>query len=365
VPAFSAFDESCMRRGIALAERGLYTTEPNPRVGCVIARGTEIVGEGWHRRAGEAHAEVLALAQSGERARGATVYVTLEPCNHYGRTPPCVDALIRAGVGRVICAEADPNPRVNGGGIERLRSAGIEVDVGLLADAAHTLNPGFLKRHASGRPWVRVKLAMSLDGRTALASGESRWITGEEARADVQHWRARSSAVVTGVGTVLADDPRLDARHPSLGDQVVQPLRVVLDSHGRMRATARILAPPGECWICVGPGEASSAGGPGVAVRELPMAQSGLDLTALLAMLVEREANEVWVEAGPSVAGAFIREGLVDELVLYVAPRLLGSDARPLVVLPAIERIADGPHWRYTDVRQIGADLRIIAIPQG
>jgi diaminohydroxyphosphoribosylaminopyrimidine deaminase/5-amino-6-(5-phosphoribosylamino)uracil reductase len=363
VSAFSAFDESCMRRALTLAERGLFSTDPNPRVGCVVARAEVVVGEGWHARAGEPHAEVLALAMAGDKARGATLYVTLEPCSHHGRTPPCVDALIKSGIARVICAHQDPNPQVNGRGIETLRAAGVAVEVGLLADVARALNPGFVGRHESGRPWVRVKMAASLDGRTALADGTSRWITGAEARADVQHWRARSSAVVTGIGTVLADDPRLDVRMATGEEPARQPLRVVLDSRGRTPQRARILAPPGECWVCIAAGQSSASASAGLSLHELPATSAGLDLTALLARLVAREANEVWVEAGPRVAGAFVAQGLIDELVLYVAPNLLGPGARPLFELPAIGRIEDGARFRFADVKRLGDDLRIIAVP--
>jgi diaminohydroxyphosphoribosylaminopyrimidine deaminase/5-amino-6-(5-phosphoribosylamino)uracil reductase len=365
VAAFSAFDESCMRQALVLAERGLYSTDPNPRVGCVIARGEEVVAEGWHRRAGEPHAEALALAAAATLARGATLYLTLEPCSHQGRTPPCVDAVIRAGLARVVCAHQDPNPRVNGRGLERMRRAGITVETGLLAERARALNPGFIKRHERGKPWVRVKLAASLDARTALADGASRWITGVEARADVQHWRARSSAVITGIGTVLADDPRLDVRISAGGEPPRQPLRIVLDSRHQIPRQARVLAPPGECWICVAAGQGRSTDrSSGATLIELPRAGQGLDLEALLTRLVEREANEVLVEAGPRVAGAFLAQRLVDELILYVAPRLFGSGARPLVELPAIGRIEDGLRFSFRDIERVGEDLRIIATPR-
>lgn len=336
----TAFDETCMRRALELAERGLYTTDPNPRVGCVIAKGGKIVGEGWHRKAGEPHAEPLALMDAGDKARGATVYVTLEPCAHHGRTPPCADALIAAGVARVVMATADPNPKVNGAGAGRLRDAGIAVETGLLAEEARVLNPGFFKRHLTGLPWVRVKQAMTLDGRTALANGESRWLTGEGARADVQHWRARSSAIVTGIGTVLADDPLLNVRIGSDAGEARQPLRVVLDSKGRTPKNARIFSQPGECWIT-----------------------GGADLPSLLKQFAAREFNEIWVEAGPTLAGAFIAARLVDELIVYVAPRLLGADARPLAFLPPVLQLADGIAWHFTDLRRFGEDLRIMAVP--
>ncbi len=353
-----------MRRAVALAARGLATTDPNPRVGSVIARGGEVIGEGWHRRAGEPHAEVLALRDAGDRARGATVYVTLEPCSHHGRTPPCADALIAAGVARVVAASQDPDPRVDGRGSGKLRAAGIEVETGLLANESEALNPGFFKRHRTGRPWIRVKLAMTLDGRTALPDGASRWITGEDARADVQRWRARSSVIVTGVGTVIADDPRLDVRIASDDGELRQPLRVVLDSRARTPSNARILAPPGECWILVGAAHAPVLHEAGVRVRQLPLAATGIDLAALLSLLAEHGANEVWVESGPRLAGSFISQGLVDELVLYVAPRMLGPDAQPLAQIPSIGRIDDGPRWRYIDLQRFGDDLRIIAVPR-
>jgi diaminohydroxyphosphoribosylaminopyrimidine deaminase/5-amino-6-(5-phosphoribosylamino)uracil reductase len=364
VAPFTAFDESCMRRALALAERGLYTTDPNPRVGSVIARGGEIVGEGWHRKAGEAHAEVLALAHAGDKSRGATVYVTLEPCGHQGRTPPCADALIKAGIARVVAATQDPNPRVNGAGAGKLRAAGISVDFGLLADEARALNPGFFHRHATGRPWVRVKLAITLDGRTALPSGESRWITGEAARADVQHWRARSAAVVTGIGTVLADNPRLDVRIAAPGGEVRQPLRVVADTQGRTPPSARILEPPGECWIVVGTGSRVGAAADIGAVHEIASSPAGIDLRALLDLLAANELNEVLVEAGPGLAGAFVAQRLVDELIVYVAPRFLGADGKPAVLLPPIAHIDDGPAWQITDVRRFDGDLRIMAVPR-
>jgi len=364
VAACNAFDESCMRRALALAVRGLSTTDPNPRVGCVIALGEEVIGEGWHRRAGEPHAEVLALMAAGARARGATAYVTLEPCSHFGRTPPCADALIAAGIARVVAATQDPDPRVDGRGSEKLRAANIQVDTGLLAREAEALNPGFFRRNRTGRPWIRLKLAMTLDGRTALPDGAGKWITGEDARGDVQRWRARSSVIVTGVGTVLADDPRLDVRIAPDEGEARQPLRVVLDSRGRTPARARILAPPGECWLCIGRGQTRPAATTSTAVHELPLAGSGVDLTALLSLLTERGVNEVWVESGPRLAGAFISQGLVDELVLYIAPRMLGPDARPLVQIPSIGRVDDGPRWRYTDLQHFGEDLRIIAVPR-
>src|SRR6266478_7175809 len=363
---FSDFDGFAMTRALALAERGLETTHPNPRVGCVIAQGEEIVGEGWHERAGEAHAEVAAVRAAGARAAGATVYLTLEPCSHYGRTPPCVDTLIGARVARVVFAVEDPNPRVRGQGAEALRRAGIAVESGLMEREATELNAGFMKRMQHGRPWVRVKLAMSLDGRTALASGASQWITGEAARQDVQHWRARSSAVMTGVATVLADDPRLDVRLP--GDRPDgtkwQPLRVVLDSWLRTPAGARLLTTGGDVLILTAQIEdratrRSALTERGARVEELPSAAGRLDLSAVLDRLGELEVNELLVEAGPTLAGELIRHALLDELLLYVAPKLLGPQGRPLVELPELAKLQDAHRFTLVDVQRLGADMRL------
>jgi diaminohydroxyphosphoribosylaminopyrimidine deaminase/5-amino-6-(5-phosphoribosylamino)uracil reductase len=368
--SFSDFDRAAMARALKLAARGLETTQPNPRVGCVIARDGRIIAEGWHARAGQAHAEVMALRSAGERAAGATAYVTLEPCAHYGRTPPCVDALLHARVARVVFALPDPDPRVNGRGARRLREQGVEVESGLLASAAQALNPGFLKRMQTGLPWVRVKLAMSLDGRTALANGASRWITGPEARADVQHWRARSSAILTGVDTVLADDPRLDVRlrAPSGGPRPPL-LRVVLDSHLRTPPAARLFSVPGEVLVVSvppPPGERAEYVGRqdrlarAATVVALPADASGrVPLRPLLALLGERDINEVWVEAGPRLAGALLAERLVDELVLYIGPKLLGPQARPLVAMTALAQLQDAPGFVMMESRRIGADLRV------
>lgn len=364
-PAWSDADRLAMARALALAERGLNTTDPNPRVGCVLLRDGEYVGEGWHERAGAAHAEVNALAMAGSRARGATAYVTLDPCNHHGRTPPCSLALIEAGVARVVSATGDSNPEA-GGGLERLRAAGIQVDSGLMREAARALNAGFLRRMSGGLPWVRVKLAMSLDGHTALANGASRWITGEAARADVQQFRARSSAVVTGIGTVLADDPRLDVRLP---DTSRQPLRVVLDSALRTPPAARILgggpdSQSGGQVLVIGcahePGREAALRERQAQVQILPGER--LCLHAVLEQLAARGCNEVWVECGPRLAGAFISEGLFDELIVYMAPSLLGQGARPLLELPAITDMAQRWPLRFTDVRQVGDDLRLTAV---
>jgi diaminohydroxyphosphoribosylaminopyrimidine deaminase / 5-amino-6-(5-phosphoribosylamino)uracil reductase len=361
---FSDLDRGYMQRALALAERGRYTTDPNPRVGCLIVRDGEVVGEGWHERAGQPHAERHALARAVEQARGATCYVTLEPCSHTGRTGPCADALIEAGVSRVVVAMQDPNPLVAGQGLARLRAAGIAVECGLLEDEARALNPGFIKRMETGLPLVRVKLAMSLDGRTAMASGESKWITGAEARHQVQRLRARSSAIITGIGTVLADNPALTVRVEDWPDQdypgpVRQPLRVVLDRRLQMPLDAQLLKTPGEVLVIsqAAPAMMAALRERGVEVLPLPGSGSGTDLRELLRLLGERGCNEVLVEAGATLAGAFVREQLFDELVVFMAPTLLGSSARPLISLPEIATMAEQRRLQLTDVQRVGQDL--------
>ncbi|MFB4205228.1 bifunctional diaminohydroxyphosphoribosylaminopyrimidine deaminase/5-amino-6-(5-phosphoribosylamino)uracil reductase RibD [Arhodomonas sp. KWT2] len=365
--SFSATDHALMARAIRLARRGLYTTDPNPRVGCVIARAGEIVGEGWHERAGGPHAEVHALRAAGAAAHGATAYVTLEPCAHHGRTPPCADALAEAGVARVVVAGTDPNPAVAGGGLERLRGAGVDVAAGLMAAQARGLNPGFLRRMAEGMPWVRVKLAASLDGRTAMASGESRWITGAPARRDVHRWRARSSAMLTGIGTVLADDPALTVR--DVDAPVVQPARYVIDPSLRLPETARLVTDGGGVTVfCSWPDDArvASLEAAGARVVPLPPDPEGRPvLTAVLAAMARDGVNEVMVEAGPTLAGAVVAAGLADELIVYYAPHLMGDAARGLLVLPELEAMADRIPLRVTDRRQVGDDLRLVLAPAG
>lgn len=362
-------DHLFMARALMLARRGLYTTDPNPRVGCVIVRDGQVIGEGWHRCAGEPHAEAIALAEAGERARGATAFITLEPCCHHGRTPPCTDALLRAGVTRVVCAMEDPNPRVAGRGFAQLRAAGVQVQSGLLEEEAKALNRGFIRRMTGGRPLVRAKLAASLDGRTAMASGESRWITGEAARADVQHWRARAGAIVTGVGTVLGDDPRLDVRLPSYA--VRQPMRIILDTHLRTPAMARILAPPGRAVILCGrakPDRHAVLEAAGARVVTGGCGPDGrVDPAALLSLLQEIEVNEVHVEAGPTLSGALLGAGLVDELVMYLAPLVLGAAARGLFDVPGLERMAQGVQLQDMRWRAVGRDWRVRArvVPAG
>jgi diaminohydroxyphosphoribosylaminopyrimidine deaminase/5-amino-6-(5-phosphoribosylamino)uracil reductase len=361
---FSAADHTYMARALRLAARGRYTTQPNPRVGCVLVAGGDVVGEGWHRVAGGPHAEIEALAAAGERAVGATAYVTLEPCAHHGRTPPCVDALIAARIARVVAAVADPNPAVGGRGLASLEAAGIDVACGLLETEAARLNAGFISRMALGRPRVVVKLAASLDGRTAMASGESRWITGPLARADVQRLRAASSAILTGVGTVLADDPSLTVRAPGLDTAGRQPLRVVLDSRLRTPPDARMLEQPGgTLLLAAGPNGAEEAlAAAGADVEYLQTADGRLDLGAVLSRLAERECNDVLVEAGPTLAGSLVADGLVDELVLYLAPHLMGDGARGLFSLPGLESMAERVQLSITDLRRLGHDLRLRAV---
>jgi len=368
---FSDFDRFAMQRALTLGARGLETADPNPRVGCVIAQRGRVIAEGWHERAGEAHAEVAALRAAGEQAAGAAVYVTLEPCSHHGRTPPCVDALREARVARVVYAADDPNPLVNGQGAQALRAAGITVEAGLLEAEARELNVGFFKRMKQGVPFVRLKLAMSLDGRTALANGVSEWISGEAARADVQRWRARSSAILTGVGTILADDPRLSVRLPPPGDsrEPRQPLRVVLDTRLRTPPGARLFSGGGEVLILTAPASpddvrAANLSARGARVEALPASGARLDVAAVLARLGELEANEVLVEAGATLAGEFIALGLVDELLLYVAPRLLGPDARALVQLPRLTELDQAPQFSLFEMQQIGADVRLRLRPR-
>lgn len=366
---FTATDHTYMQRALALARRGFYTTAPNPRVGCVLVANGDVVGEGFHVKAGEPHAERNALLAAGEDARGATCYVTLEPCFHTGRTGPCADALIDAGVVRVVAAMQDPHSKVAGQGFAKLRAAGIQVDVGLLEDESRALNFGFIQRMETGRPYVRIKLAMSLDGRTAMASGESKWITGDAAREDVQHWRASSSAIISGIGTVLADDPSLTVRtqdwqaltYPDV--TVRQPLRVILDQGLKTPVATKLLDEPGQTLLVSGH-RVDAAGiaeltKRGAEVIRLPSSGSGIDLVALLDELGRRECNEVLVEAGPTLAAAFVREGLFDELLIYMAPTLLGSSARALLAMPELEKMSEQIRLSLFDCVPIGDDLRL------
>lgn len=361
---FTATDHALMAQALRLAERGAYTTRPNPMVGCVIAHGETVVGEGWHVRAGGPHAEVVALQAAGERARGATAYVTLEPCAHHGRTGPCAEALIAAGVGRVVAAMRDPFPQVDGAGFDALRAAGIAVEHGLMAGAARRLNRGFLSRIERKRPWVRVKLAMSLDGRTALANGDSKWISGEASRRDVMHWRARAGALLTGAGTVLADDPQLTVRFDGEdAPEFVPPLRVVLDPGLATVGRGRVRAGDAPCLYFHAP-DAKPPRGFDTPRAAVPIRDGQLDLGAVLQALAARGIGEVQVEAGATLAGALLRAGLVDEVLLYVAPILLGADARPLFDGLRIEDMAQRLHLQTVEARRIGEDLRLLLRPE-
>ena len=347
-----------MAQALHLAERGLYGASPNPRVGCVLVRDGNIIGEGWHEHAGEPHAEAHALHAAGEAARGAIAYVTLEPCSHYGRTPPCADALIQAGVVRVVVAVQDPNPQVAGQGIAKLRAAGVAVECGLMEAAARELNIGFFTRMTRGTPWLRSKIAMSLDGRTALGNGQSQWITGSAARRDVQHWRARSCAVLTGINTVLADDAQLNVREI---ETERQPLRVVLDSQLRIPLDARILYGGNTLIYTVLRDEQKIAvlNDLGVPVCVLPGDNGQVNLTDMLRNLAQRDCNEVLVEAGSTLNGALLRAGLADELLLYVAPQLLGNAARSMAQLGELTSLDQRINLKWQDIRQVGEDLRI------
>ena len=365
--SFSAEDHRFMAQAIRLAQRGLYTTDPNPRVGCVLVRDGRIVGEGWHMEAGGPHAEIAALDDAGiAHARGATAYVSLEPCCHHGRTPPCSEALIKAGITRVVAAMRDPNPQVAGTGLAQLAEAGIEVASGLLEDEARALNPGYIKRMQCGRPFVRSKLAMSVDGRTALASGESKWITGPAAREDVHRLRARSSVILTGVGTVLADDPSLSVRLADGEIAVHPPWRVVLDTHLSMPETAKMLGLPGRTLVMTcrdNESDVERLQRAGAEVITMPVCHNAVDPAAVLDYLGQQEVNEVILEMGATLSGTFLREGLIDEIIIYMAPVLMGHEARPLFRLPGIDSMDRKVPLDITDMRRVGDDWRITARP--
>ena len=360
-----------MAYAIKLAHKGVYTTHPNPRVGCVIVKDKKIIGEGYHQRAGQPHAEVLALGNAGSDANGATAYVTLEPCSHTGKTPPCADTLIKSGLSCVIIAMQDPNPLVSGNGINKLREAGIEVLVGIMEQQALELNKGFVKRMQQGLPWVRVKMAMSLDGRTAMASGESQWITASDARIDVQKYRAKADAILTGQGTLVADNPslnvRLNANDLGIKGEIRQPVRVVLDQDLQMSAQAKMLTLNGDTWVytCThNQHKKQLLEQHGAKVIESVADENNfLELKTVLKDLAKREINEVHVEAGQTLTGALLGEGLVDELVIYMAPALMGSDAKGLFYLPSLQAMKDRIHLEIKDIRAIGRDWRIIATP--
>ncbi|WPO99485.1 bifunctional diaminohydroxyphosphoribosylaminopyrimidine deaminase/5-amino-6-(5-phosphoribosylamino)uracil reductase RibD [Pseudomonas sp. HR96] len=359
-----------MARALELARQGVYSTHPNPRVGCVIVRDGQVVGEGWHVRAGEGHAEVHALRQAAEQARGATAYVTLEPCSHHGRTPPCADALVNAGVARVVAAMQDPNPQVAGNGLRRLAAAGIQVQSGVLEQEARALNPGFIKRMEHGLPFVRVKLAMSLDGRTAMASGESQWITGPAARSAVQRLRARASVVLTGADSVLADGSRMTVRASELGLSGATltlatertPLRVLIDGRLRVPLNAPFFQAGAALVVGLQATDAERYRQQGHELLAVPGAAGQVDLRQLLQTLAERGANEVLVEAGARLAGAFAQAGLVDEYQIFIAGRLLGSSARPLLDWP-LAHMSEAPALKIIEMRAVGDDWRVIAIP--
>jgi diaminohydroxyphosphoribosylaminopyrimidine deaminase/5-amino-6-(5-phosphoribosylamino)uracil reductase len=364
-----ATDYEHMAAALRLAANGLYDTAPNPTVGCVLVNGGRVVGTGWTAPAGGPHAERVALAAAGAAARGATAYVTLEPCCHTGRTGPCSTALIEAGVARVVFAGHDPNPRVNGGGAAALQAAGVRVEGGVMEAVAEPLNRGFFARMRRGRPWVRSKLAVSLDGRTALANGASRWITSASARADVHRWRARSSAVLTGSGTIVDDDPALDARREEAGIAaalgIKQPLRVVIDARLKMPPSAKTLTLPGEVLVlttrALDDPAAAALRAAGARVERVAGNAEHCDLAAVIDRLAEHEINDVWVEAGAGLNGALLEAGLIDELIIYMAPRLLGDAARGMFAVPALERLADGWSLVFDEFRKVGADLRITA----
>jgi len=369
----SAADHRFMARALQLARNGIYTTHPNPRVGCVVVQQGEVIGEGWHMRAGEPHAEIHALnalPAAGKSAAGSTIYVTLEPCSHHGRTAPCADALIEAGVGRVVIAMGDPSPQVAGAGIERLRAAGIEVTEGVMIAEAAALNPGFISRFTRKRPFVRCKLAMSIDGRTAMASGESRWITSTAARQDVQRLRARSDAIMTGIGTVLADDPQLNVRPEGIdelyvvlsGEKPRPPMRVIVDSRLRTPPASRTLALPGRKVIATTVAHSETVDllqQKRVNVCRFAAKDGRVNLPQLMEYLAAEEINEVMVEAGPVLSGAMMQAGLIDELIIYMAPHLMGDEGQGLMALPGLEKMAQRLPLKIEDIRAVGDDWRL------
>ncbi|HSS47293.1 MAG TPA: bifunctional diaminohydroxyphosphoribosylaminopyrimidine deaminase/5-amino-6-(5-phosphoribosylamino)uracil reductase RibD [Burkholderiales bacterium] len=359
---FSPADHEFMAQALRLAEKGLYSTSPNPRVGCVMVRAGKIIGEGWHEKAGGPHAEILALNRAGEEARGATAYVTLEPCNHQGRTGPCTEALIKAAVARVVAAVQDPNPLVNGAGTTKLKAAGIQVESGLLENEARELNIGYVSRMIRSRPWVRMKIAASLDGKTALNNGQSKWITGEAARRDAHHWRARSCAVLTGIGTVKDDDPQLNVRHVSTPRQ---PVRVVVDSRLEISPSAKVLQGGKVVIFCaVNDGQrAARLREKDVQLIALPNSEGKVELSQMMAHLAKLEVNEVLVEGGFKLNGSLLQAGLVDELLIYFAPRLIGDNARGMFHLSELGDLAGRRELKILDLRKVGEDMRVLARP--
>ena len=362
---FNPADHGHMAEALRLAEGGLYTTDPNPRVGCVVVKDGKVVGRGFHRKAGEDHAEVLALKEAGTAAKGATLYLNLEPCAHHGKTPPCAEAVAAAAPARVVASMTDPNPKVSGKGFEHLRAKGIQVDTGLMETQARALNPGFISRMTRGRPWVRTKLAVSLDGRTALANGVSKWISGEAAREDVHRWRARSSAVLTGIGTLLADDPSFSVRLPG---EWRQPMKVVVDTNLSTPADAKIFKQqPDAVYIATAvddPEEQEPLLAIGANIQVFPEKRGFMDLKAILETLAELECNEILMEAGAGMNGALLDAGMVDELILYMAPHLLGDSARGMFSLPPIGSMEERRELKIVDARMVGEDLRLILRPK-
>ncbi|MGP1959105.1 MAG: bifunctional diaminohydroxyphosphoribosylaminopyrimidine deaminase/5-amino-6-(5-phosphoribosylamino)uracil reductase RibD [Arsenophonus sp. NC-CH8-MAG3] len=365
------FDKQFMSRALSLANQGRFTTSPNPNVGCVIVSNDEVVGEGFHCRSGDSHAEIYALQMAGEKANGATAYITLEPCSHYGKTPPCADALINAGILRVVVAMQDPNPQVAGQGLLKLQKAGIEVILGLLIDEAEQLNRGFLKRMRTGFPYVQLKLAASLDGRTALKSGESKWITSLTARQDVQNFRAQASAILTTSATILTDNPALNVRwvdfSPELQnlypkESLRQPIRIVLDRHNQVKPEDIVTKSDGKCWL-IRPNPILQNWCGDVEQIVIPIYEKGIDLVLLITQLAKRDINSIWIESGPTLAGALLTLGLVDELIIYIAPKILGGTARELINIPALQKLKDAPVFEFINVEVIGPDLRLILRP--
>ncbi|WP_404399758.1 bifunctional diaminohydroxyphosphoribosylaminopyrimidine deaminase/5-amino-6-(5-phosphoribosylamino)uracil reductase RibD [Idiomarina seosinensis] len=363
-------DHRLMHQALILARRGVLTTAPNPAVGCVLARGEQVVGEGWHQRAGQAHAEVNAINAAGCAAQGATAYVTLEPCSHFGRTAPCVDALIDAGVARVVVAMQDPNPQVAGKGIKRLQQAGIKVDVGILQSAAQALNPGFIHRMINQLPYVRVKLACSMDGKTALANGNSQWITSPQARSDVQYWRAHADAILTGADTVLIDNPRLTVRagqwpaSRTLPDPLPQPVRIIIDSQNRIHDDLALFEQPGPVWL-VRIKETEASRHPHchqILVKE--SASGKVDLHDAMLELALREINLIWTECGATLGGALLRQQLVSQVFLYQSNLVLGNDAQAMIQLPILEELSEALQLDIIDGRQVGRDRRLIGVPK-
>ncbi|WP_164996132.1 bifunctional diaminohydroxyphosphoribosylaminopyrimidine deaminase/5-amino-6-(5-phosphoribosylamino)uracil reductase RibD [Proteus alimentorum] len=370
----SLHDEHYMRRAIELAALGRFTTSPNPNVGCVIVKEGEIIGEGYHHHAGGPHAEVNALKMAGDKAKGATAYVTLEPCSHFGKTPPCADALINAGIKRVVAAMQDPNPQVAGRGLHKLLSAGIDVSHGVLMQEAEKLNVGFFKRMRTGFPYIQLKLGASLDGKTALASGESQWITSKASRRDVQNFRAQASAILTTSATVLADNPSMNVRWDELSDEIKalypeetlrQPIRIVADSQNRVTKNHKITQIEGECWLARTKSQPNDWQG-NVSEILLPTngKNSGVDLVLLMMQLGKRNINTVWVESGAHFAGALLEAGLVDELIIYIAPKILGNDARGLFALSPLSSLSEAPEFTVDSLQKIGSDIRVCLKPR-